>query len=70
MESRHEEELQGLKAKKLEMQGLLSQQAQLVWELQQHLASASANTTVLQRQQASLVETVHQLLGLVSQCNR
>ncbi|XP_019367742.1 PREDICTED: angiopoietin-2-like [Gavialis gangeticus] len=69
MEGRHEEELQGLKAEKLEMQGLLSQQAQLIWELQQHLASASDNGTVLQRQQASLVETVHQLLGLVSQCN-
>lgn len=70
VEGKHKEELQGIKAEKLEMQGLLSRQTQLIQELEQHLATASANNTVLQRQQASLMDTVHQLLSLVSQCNR
>ncbi|EMP34885.1 Angiopoietin-2 [Chelonia mydas] len=70
VEGKHEEELQGIKAEKLEMQGLLSRQTQLIQELEQHLATASANNTVLQRQQASLMDTVHQLLSLVSQCNQ
>ncbi|XP_074977448.1 angiopoietin-2 isoform X2 [Caretta caretta] len=70
VEGKHKEELQGIKAEKLEMQGLLSRQTQLIQELEQHLATASANNTVLQRQQASLMDTVHQLLSLVSQCNQ
>nr|XP_042709933.1 angiopoietin-2-like isoform X2 [Chrysemys picta bellii] len=70
VEGKHEEELQGIKAEKLEMQSLLSKQTQLIRELEQHLATASANNTVLQRQQASLMDTVHQLLSLVSQCNQ
>ncbi|XP_044853773.1 angiopoietin-2-like isoform X1 [Mauremys mutica] len=70
VEGKHEEELQGIKAEKLEMQSLLSKQTQLIRELEQHLAIASANNTVLQRQQASLMDTVHQLLSLVSQCNQ
>ncbi|XP_050788073.1 angiopoietin-2-like isoform X2 [Gopherus flavomarginatus] len=70
VEAKHEEELQGIKAEKLEMQSLLSKQTQLIRELEQHLATASANNTVLQRQQASLMDTVHQLLSLVSQCNK
>ncbi|XP_032622672.1 angiopoietin-2-like isoform X2 [Chelonoidis abingdonii] len=70
VEAKHEEELHGIKAEKLEMQSLLSKQTQLIWELEQHLAIASANNTVLQRQQASLMDTVHQLLSLVSQCNQ
>ncbi|XP_053868118.1 angiopoietin-2-like isoform X2 [Malaclemys terrapin pileata] len=70
VEGKHEEELQGIKAEKLEMQSLLSKQTQLIRELEQHLATASANNTVLQRQQASLMNTVHQLLSLVSQCNQ
>uniref|UniRef100_A0A8C8RAA5 Fibrinogen C-terminal domain-containing protein n=1 Tax=Pelusios castaneus TaxID=367368 RepID=A0A8C8RAA5_9SAUR len=69
-DSRHEEALQGIKAEKLEMWGLLSKQAQLIQDLEQQLATASANHMVLQRQQASLLETVHQLTGLVSQCNQ
>lgn len=70
VEGKHEEELQGIKAEKLEMQGLLSKQTQLIRELEQHLATASANNTALQRQQASLLDTVTQLLSLVSQCNQ
>uniref|UniRef100_A0A674J9G5 Fibrinogen C-terminal domain-containing protein n=1 Tax=Terrapene triunguis TaxID=2587831 RepID=A0A674J9G5_9SAUR len=64
VEGKHEEELQGIKAEKLEMQSLLSKQTQLIRELEQHLATASANNTVLQRQQASLMDTVHQLLKI------
>ncbi|XP_067389797.1 angiopoietin-2-like [Emydura macquarii macquarii] len=70
VEGKHAEELQGIQAEKLEMRGLLSKQSQLIQRLEQHLTTAAANQTVLQRQQASLLETVHRLMGLASQCNQ
>lgn len=70
MEGKREEELQGLRSEKQEMQRLLSKQVDLVGHLEQRLGAALVNNTVLQRQQASLAETVKLLIGLVSQCNR
>ncbi|XP_074832176.1 angiopoietin-2-like [Carettochelys insculpta] len=70
MEGKHEEELQGIKAEKLEMQHLLSKQTQLIRDLEQHLTTALANNTALQRQQASLLDTITQLLSRVSPSNR
>uniref|UniRef100_A0A8D0G742 Fibrinogen C-terminal domain-containing protein n=1 Tax=Sphenodon punctatus TaxID=8508 RepID=A0A8D0G742_SPHPU len=70
LEGKREEELHGIKAEKLEMQQLLSQQNELIGELEQRLSTASLNNTALQKQQASLMETVHQLMGLMSQFNQ
>nr|XP_034975133.1 angiopoietin-2-like isoform X4 [Zootoca vivipara] len=69
MEGKREEELQGFRSEKQEMQRLLSKQVDLVGHLEQRLGTAMVNNTVLQRQQASLAETVKLLIDLVSQCN-
>ncbi|XP_061453094.1 angiopoietin-2-like isoform X2 [Rhineura floridana] len=69
MEGKREEELQGLRSEKLEIQRLFSKQMDLVGHLEQRLSTALVNNTALQRQQASLAETVKNLMGLVSQCD-
>ncbi|KAJ6655609.1 hypothetical protein lerEdw1_004961 [Lerista edwardsae] len=70
MEGQREEDLRGLRSEKLEMQQLLSRQMDFIEDLEQHLALALLNGTALQRQQASLAETVKHLTGLVAQCNQ
>ncbi|XP_042297044.1 angiopoietin-2-like [Sceloporus undulatus] len=70
LEGKREEELHGLRSEKLEMQKLLSKQADFVGHLEQRLGMALLNNTALQKQQTSLAETVKQLIGLVSQCNQ
>ncbi|XP_007442744.2 angiopoietin-2-like [Python bivittatus] len=69
MESKREEELQGLRYEKMEMQKLLSKQVDLVGHLEQRLGAALLNNTALQKQQTSLAETVKHLIDLVSHCN-
>ncbi|XP_070805979.1 angiopoietin-2-like [Pituophis catenifer annectens] len=69
IENQREEELQGLKTEKMEMQKLLSKQVDLVGHLEQRLGVALLNNTALHKQQTSLAETVKHLIGLVSQCN-
>nr|XP_060641710.1 angiopoietin-2-like [Anolis sagrei ordinatus] len=70
LEGKREEELQGLRSEKLEMQRLLSKQMDFVGHLEQRLGMALLNNTALQKQQTSLAETVKHLIGLVSQCNQ
>ncbi|XP_035287365.1 angiopoietin-2b [Anguilla anguilla] len=69
VESRHAQELQALQQEKLQLQELLDRQSRLVSELEGELGSSTRNSTLLQRQQASLTETVQRLLSMVTHCN-
>ncbi|XP_048414381.1 angiopoietin-2b [Stegostoma tigrinum] len=66
MEGKHETELQSIKAEKLEMQDLLVKQSTIIGELEKQLNVATQNNSVLQSQQLLLMETVHNLLNMVS----
>ncbi|XP_060114053.1 angiopoietin-2-like isoform X1 [Heteronotia binoei] len=70
MEGKREEELQGLRSEKLEMQQLLSKQMGFIGDLEQRLGMALLNNTALQKQQTSLMEMVKHLKGLGTQCNQ
>ncbi|XP_029427688.1 angiopoietin-2-like [Rhinatrema bivittatum] len=70
LEGKHEEELQGIKAEKLQMQDLVSKQTEIIGELEEQLKTATLNNSLLQKQQSLLMETVAQLLSLVSQYNQ
>ncbi|MBN3305360.1 ANGP2 protein, partial [Amia calva] len=69
MEGQHTQELQMLRTEKLQLQELLMRQGRLVSRLESELGRATRNSTQLQHQQATLTDTVQQLLALVSQCN-
>ncbi|XP_048469071.1 angiopoietin-2-like [Rhincodon typus] len=69
MEGKHETELQSIKAEKLEMQDLLVKQSTIIGELEKQLNVATQNNSVLQSQQLLLMETVHNLLNMVSHGN-
>ncbi|CAI9602570.1 unnamed protein product, partial [Staurois parvus] len=72
MEEKHREEIDVLKSEKLHVEDLLSKQSGqsgLIRELGQQLNDAMHNNSILQRQQAQLMETVGQLATLVSQYN-
>ncbi|XP_071775893.1 angiopoietin-2b [Centroberyx gerrardi] len=69
LEARYGRELQGLQSEKQQLQELLEQQSGLVSQLQGELGSSTYNSTVLQRQQAVLTDTVQQLLAMVNHCN-
>ncbi|KAJ8395812.1 hypothetical protein AAFF_G00028590 [Aldrovandia affinis] len=69
VESRHAEELRGLQREKVQLQELLDRQSRLVTQLEGELGSSTRNSTQLQRQQASLMETVQQLLTMITHCN-
>uniref|UniRef100_A0A7N6BZ01 Fibrinogen C-terminal domain-containing protein n=1 Tax=Anabas testudineus TaxID=64144 RepID=A0A7N6BZ01_ANATE len=69
LEARYGRELQGLQSEKQQLQELLESQSQLVSQLQGELGSSTLNSTVLQRQQAVLTDTVQQLLAMVNNCN-
>ena len=62
-------ELQGLQREKQQLQDLLERQNQLVGQLQGELGSSTLNSTLLQRQQAVLTDTVQKLLTKVNHCN-
>uniref|UniRef100_A0A670XTM7 Fibrinogen C-terminal domain-containing protein n=1 Tax=Pseudonaja textilis TaxID=8673 RepID=A0A670XTM7_PSETE len=64
IENQRDEELQGLRTEKMEMQNLLSKQVDLVGHLEQRLGVALLNNTALHKQQTSLAETVKHLIGL------
>nr|XP_033811888.1 angiopoietin-2-like isoform X1 [Geotrypetes seraphini] len=70
LEGKHEEELRGIKAEKLEMQDLVSKQNEIIVELELQLNTSTVNNTHLQKQQTLLMETVTQLVNLVSQYNQ
>ncbi|MGH0182251.1 UNVERIFIED_CONTAM: hypothetical protein FKN15_008877 [Acipenser sinensis] len=69
MEERHNQELQVLKTEKLQLQDLVARQSSFITELERELGSATSNSTLLQKQQAALMDTVHQLLSMINQCN-
>ncbi|XP_029023064.1 angiopoietin-2b [Betta splendens] len=69
LEARYGRELQGLQGEKQQLQELLESQSQLVSQLQGELGSSTLNSTLLQRQQAMLTDTVQQLLAMVKHCN-
>ncbi|XP_030004098.1 angiopoietin-2b [Sphaeramia orbicularis] len=69
LEARYGKELQGLQSEKQQLQELLEKQSRLVSQLQGELGSSTHNSSVLQRQQAALTDTVQQLLAMVSNCN-
>uniref|UniRef100_H3BES6 Angiopoietin 2b n=1 Tax=Latimeria chalumnae TaxID=7897 RepID=H3BES6_LATCH len=66
---KHETELQEIKAEKLEMQKLVVRQSEIIGELEKQLTVATLNSSMLQKEQSSLTETVQQLISLVSQLN-
>lgn len=69
LEARYGRELQGLQGEKQQLQELLESQSRLVSQLQGELGSSMLNSTLLQRQQAVLTDTVQQLLAMVNRCN-
>lgn len=69
MEEKHQEEIEILRAEKLHVDELLSKQSELIGELGAQLNEAIHNNSMLQRQQAYIMETVGQLTNLVSQYN-
>ncbi|XP_028284734.1 angiopoietin-2b [Parambassis ranga] len=69
LEARYGKELQGLQSEKLQLQELLERQSGLVTQLQGELGSSTLNSTLLQRQQAVLTDTVQQLLAMINHCN-
>ncbi|NXD66614.1 ANGP4 protein, partial [Eolophus roseicapillus] len=67
METKHQEELAGARSEKEKLQRLVSRQSGTIEELEKSLLAASANTSLLQRQQLQLLESVQSLVRLVSQ---
>ncbi|XP_029592066.1 angiopoietin-2b isoform X2 [Salmo trutta] len=69
LEARHVKELQGLQREKQQLQDMLEIQRRLVTQLQGELGTSTHNSTLLQKQQAILTDTVQQLLAMVTHCN-
>ncbi|KFM09853.1 Angiopoietin-4, partial [Aptenodytes forsteri] len=67
METKHQAELAGARLEKEKLQRLVSRQSGTIEELEKSLLAASANTSLLQRQQLQLLESVQSLVRLVSQ---
>lgn len=68
LEARYGRELQGLESEKEQLQELVERQSQTVRQLQAEVGSSMHNSTLMQRQQAVLVDTVQQLLAMVNNC--
>lgn len=66
MEARHRQELEVLREEKSNLQALVVRQSGVILELETQLGKASGNSTVLQKQQQDLMNTVHSLLNLCS----
>lgn len=68
METKHQAELAGARSEKEKLQRLVSQQSGTIEELERSLLATSANTSLLQRQQLQLLESVQSLVqSLVAQ---
>ncbi|XP_075373445.1 angiopoietin-4 isoform X2 [Mycteria americana] len=67
MEVKHQAELAGARSEKEKLQRLVNRQSGTIEELEKSLLAASANTSLLQRQQLQLLESVQSLVRLVSQ---
>lgn len=68
LEARYGKELQGLESEKEQLQQLVERQSRTVSQLQAEVGSSVHNSTVMQRQQAVLMDTVQQLLAMVNNC--
>ncbi|XP_066448170.1 angiopoietin-2-like isoform X3 [Eleutherodactylus coqui] len=69
MEENHQDGIKAIRAEKLHVDDLLSKQSELIGVLRDQLSEAMLNNSMLQRQQAFIMETVTQLTNLVSQYN-
>ncbi|KAL2296980.1 hypothetical protein Nmel_015032 [Mimus melanotis] len=67
METKQQAELAGAHSEKERLQRLLSRQSGTIEEMEKTLLAASANTSLLQRQQLQLLQSVQSLVRLVSQ---
>lgn len=57
-----------MESEKEQLQELVERQSQTVRQLQAEVGSSMHNSTLMQRQQAVLVDTVQQLLAMVNNC--
>ncbi|KAM3932353.1 angiopoietin-2 [Leptodactylus fuscus] len=62
MEDNHSQQLQSMKEEKDKLQVLVLKQNSIIEDLEKQLITASANNSLLQKQQHDLMETVHNLL--------
>ncbi|XP_012665305.1 angiopoietin-2 isoform X3 [Otolemur garnettii] len=69
MEDKHVVQLQSIKEEKDQLQVLVSKQNSIIEELEKQLVTATVNNSVLQKQQHDLMETVHNLLTMISTSN-
>ncbi|XP_061486865.1 angiopoietin-4 [Rhineura floridana] len=67
METKHLMELEGIRTEKEELQELVSRQSDTIEGLEKSLYAASSNASLLQQQQLQLLESVQNLVQLVSQ---
>lgn len=67
LEAQYGREL-GLESEKEQLQELVQRQSQTVSQLQAEVGSSVRNSTLMQRQQAALMDTVQQLLAMVNNC--
>lgn len=57
-----------MESEKVQLQQLVERQSRTVSQLQVEVGSSVHNSTLMQRQQAALMETVQQLLTMVNNC--
>ncbi|XP_043749751.1 angiopoietin-2 [Cervus elaphus] len=69
MEDKHIVQLRSIKEEKDQLQVLVSKQNSIIEELEKQLVTATVNNSVLQKQQHDLMETVNNLLTLMSTSN-
>ncbi|XP_036754116.2 angiopoietin-2 isoform X5 [Manis pentadactyla] len=69
MEDKHIVQLRSIKEEKDQLQVLVSKQNSIIEELEKQLVVATVNNSVLQKQQHELMETVHNLLTVISTSN-
>ncbi|NWU72320.1 ANGP4 protein, partial [Pterocles burchelli] len=66
MERKHQAELAGARSEKEKLERVVSRQSGTIEELEKSLLAASANASLLQRQQLRLLQSVQSLLRLVA----
>ncbi|NXG19267.1 ANGP2 protein, partial [Grallaria varia] len=69
MEDKHTLQLKSIKDEKDQLQVLVTRQNSIIEELEKQLVTATVNNSVLQKQQHDLMETVHNLLTMISTPN-
>ncbi|XP_078504057.1 angiopoietin-2 [Lissotriton helveticus] len=69
LEDKHTVQIQSMKDEKDQLQLLVSRQNSVIEELEKQLVSATVNNSFLQKQQQDLMETVHNLLTMMTPPN-